>query len=208
MRILQLEQQSADWLAWRQTGIGSSDAAAIVGISPWTTAEELWRQKRRLGGEKTETPSMAYGKREEPRLRKLYEALMGIAIEPVCGVDERDAWLKVSLDGWNGELLLAVEFKVANRADHAAALASKVPAKYAPQLEHQQLVSKARTSHYVSYSRWFDAGRRFAVVAVKPDEDRLTRLYTHEKIFYEHVSNGTPLPADWPADYELPRWAV
>lgn len=35
----------AEWLAWRRKGIGGSDAAAILGISPWRTARDLYDDK-------------------------------------------------------------------------------------------------------------------------------------------------------------------
>lgn len=35
----------AEWLAWRRQGIGGSDAAAILGISPWRTARDLYDDK-------------------------------------------------------------------------------------------------------------------------------------------------------------------
>ena len=35
-----------DWLAYRRTGIGGSDVAAIMGVSPFTTARDLYYDKR------------------------------------------------------------------------------------------------------------------------------------------------------------------
>lgn len=35
----------AEWLAWRRKGIGGSDVAAILGISPWRTARDLYDDK-------------------------------------------------------------------------------------------------------------------------------------------------------------------
>ena len=34
-----------EWLAYRRYGIGGSDAAAILGISPWRTARDLYYDK-------------------------------------------------------------------------------------------------------------------------------------------------------------------
>lgn len=31
-----------EWLAWRRKGIGGSDAAAIMGISPFRTARDIY----------------------------------------------------------------------------------------------------------------------------------------------------------------------
>ncbi len=34
-----------EWLAWRATGIGASDIAGILGISPWASPYSVWSQK-------------------------------------------------------------------------------------------------------------------------------------------------------------------
>ena len=34
-----------EWLSYRRRGIGGSDAAAILGISPWRTARDLYYEK-------------------------------------------------------------------------------------------------------------------------------------------------------------------
>lgn len=34
-----------EWLAYRRTGLGGSDAAAALGVSPWTTARDLYFDK-------------------------------------------------------------------------------------------------------------------------------------------------------------------
>jgi len=38
----------ADWLEWRRKGIGGSDLAAIMGMSPWATARDIYREKRKI----------------------------------------------------------------------------------------------------------------------------------------------------------------
>ena len=37
--------ERADWLEVRKTGIGGSDAAAAVGLSPYKSQLELWMEK-------------------------------------------------------------------------------------------------------------------------------------------------------------------
>jgi len=40
----------ADWHQWRRKGIGGSDLAAIMGVSPWSTRRCLWRKKLGIVG--------------------------------------------------------------------------------------------------------------------------------------------------------------
>lgn len=37
-----------DWLSWRRKGIGGSDAAAVMGISPFHTKRDLYYDKRNI----------------------------------------------------------------------------------------------------------------------------------------------------------------
>ena len=37
--------ERAAWLAERRSGIGGSDIAAILGLSPWKTAVDVWLDK-------------------------------------------------------------------------------------------------------------------------------------------------------------------
>ena len=37
-----------EWLEWRRRGIGGSDAAAILGVSPFATARDLYYDKLKV----------------------------------------------------------------------------------------------------------------------------------------------------------------
>ena len=46
LRLVKTQQLSReDWLQVRQQGIGSSDAAAAVGLSPYKSPLQLWAEK-------------------------------------------------------------------------------------------------------------------------------------------------------------------
>lgn len=191
MRLLDIDQRSDAWLAWRACGLGSSDAAAIVGLSPWTTRDELLLEKEMaLRGERArdrDNGAMARGRRLEPVARDLYEQLMGWEAPPACGVHREHDWLKASFDGWVRERSLPVEIKCPNRADHELALQGDVPEKYAAQVPHLMLVSGASRLHYVSYSDYFPTGSRLAVVTVERDERICDLLFQAELEFWREV---------------------
>ena len=42
---IKLIHGSPEWLAFRRTGIGGSDAAAILGLSSFTSNVEVWEEK-------------------------------------------------------------------------------------------------------------------------------------------------------------------
>ena len=75
MRIRARDRE--EWLRLRKNGIGGSDAAAALGLSPWTSPLELWLQKT---GQKTEldlsnNADVAEGVRMESPLRELFRAM-------------------------------------------------------------------------------------------------------------------------------------
>ena len=94
------------WLVGRQElGIGASDAAAVCGISPWTTPIELWKIKTGQKSQKDISGSEAVerGVRMEPALRNLYAAMnpqRKVEHYPydILAQSERP-WLTATLDG-------------------------------------------------------------------------------------------------------------
>jgi len=74
----QAELESPEWHAMRSRGIGGSEAASIVGLSPWTSAFALWHRKRGTVGEQTESQSMNWGKRLEPVIMQAFREKHGL----------------------------------------------------------------------------------------------------------------------------------
>lgn len=62
------------WLEERKSGLGASDAAAILGLSPYKTNEQLWEEKtgRRESPDISGKPYVAYGIAAEDPLRQLF----------------------------------------------------------------------------------------------------------------------------------------
>lgn len=65
-----------DWLKWRSLGIGASDVAAICGLSRWSTAYQVWLDKR---GELADDPThaMSIGSLLEGYVIAQYEHITG-----------------------------------------------------------------------------------------------------------------------------------
>lgn len=65
------------WLSYRQKGIGSSDAAAIVGASNWKATRDLWMEKtgQKESRDISDNEYIQKGVRLEPAIREVYKAL-------------------------------------------------------------------------------------------------------------------------------------
>lgn len=51
----------AEWLKYRESGIGSSEVATIVGLNPWETPYQLWRRKLGIDPPQEESFAMKAG---------------------------------------------------------------------------------------------------------------------------------------------------
>ena len=70
------------WLAQRQKGLGGSDIAAIIGLSPWTTPIDVWMQKTGRAGAKEETAAMHWGHNLESVIADEYARVTGNMVMP------------------------------------------------------------------------------------------------------------------------------
>lgn len=63
-----------EWLEARKSGLGASDAAVYLGLSPWKTNEALWEEKTGLAEPEDigDKPVVRYGNDAEPLLRDLF----------------------------------------------------------------------------------------------------------------------------------------
>lgn len=62
------EPGSDEWHAARARGIGGSEIAAVVGLSPFESRFSLWHRKKGLLGPVEETEEMYWGKEHEPAI--------------------------------------------------------------------------------------------------------------------------------------------
>lgn len=69
------EEQRRQWLAERRSGIGGSEASAVIGANPYLTNVELWEIKtgRRIPEDIGDKPYVKYGKEAEKPLREIFK---------------------------------------------------------------------------------------------------------------------------------------
>lgn len=72
--------ERAQWLEQRRSGLGGTDAAAILGLSKWANAHDVWLDKRKLVGEQPETEQMWWGRKLEALIAERYEMATGRAV--------------------------------------------------------------------------------------------------------------------------------
>ena len=83
-----------EWLQHRQSGIGSSEVATIVGLNPWETPYQLWRRKLGIDPPKQETFAMKAGHYLEDAVAQFWHDETGQDIIKRSAVD----WIIVNAD--------------------------------------------------------------------------------------------------------------
>ena len=71
----------AEFIARRRSGIGGSDIAAIIGISPWRTPRDIYLDKKGLVEQQEETDAMYWGTTLEDIVAKEYAKRTGRKIQ-------------------------------------------------------------------------------------------------------------------------------
>ena len=183
MAIKSILQGTPEWLAMRREFVGSSDCAAILGVSPWTTIGQLLDCKLGLRPQQEDNEYMKYGRETEPEARRAFEEFKGVSVYPkvVQGLEFQLA----SLDGISMDGQTIVEIKCPGAKDHAIALKGQIPEKYIPQLQHILSVTGAKEIFYWSYKDGLGT-----MVALARDEDYILRLVAKEKAFYDLMMEG------------------
>jgi putative phage-type endonuclease len=86
------EPGSPEWHALRATGIGASEAAAVLGLSPWESPYSLWQRKAGRIGPMPESEEMTWGHYlEEPIARRFAD------LHPSLTVERTGTWRSTEL---------------------------------------------------------------------------------------------------------------
>lgn len=197
-----MEQRSDEWLQYRSKKIGSSEVAAILGVSPYMSAYELWELKTGKRKPKPANYAMQRGIEAEATIRSLFELQY-----PQCGkltqptLEFKD-WpvLIASLDGLSEDSKTLVEFKYPSKIVYEDTMKEIIPPHYYAQMQSQMLVSGCRDGYFVCYN----GTPNLAVMKIKFDEFYAHNLLNLCKSFWTKVESdiSPEKPEDWPKPLE------
>ena len=205
MKIITLQQGTLEWLEWRKGGIGGSDIATILGLSPFedATRENLLREKTERW-QRTRNFAMRRGTRLEPIARRAYETAYRTDAPPVCIQHDSVPWGRGSLDGLCRHRFDAghgkpwiLELKAPAWETHSAALAGIVPDYYRVQCQYQLWVAGIDLCHFASYTEHtrFKEKDRLAVVPVRENAEEQARILEAAEAFWAEVCQRRELAA-------------
>lgn len=164
----ELIQGSPEWHAHRRDHFNASEAAAMLGLSPYMSRSDLIRAKA-TGFEQEHSPQtqalFRRGHDAEAAARRMAEDYLQEDLYPATVSAVIDGLpLSASLDGLTMDDEIAWEHKLANADLFAAVRAGTIPEAYRPQMEQQMMITGARrvlfmvsdgTPDHVAHT-WYD----------------------------------------------------
>jgi putative phage-type endonuclease len=193
----------AAWLAARRTGIGASEVAAVLGLSPYESPLDVYCHKLGLVPEKAETEAMRWGLRLEPLLAAEYAERTGwplVATQVFLRHPDKP-FLLATLDGVRADGR-PVELKTVGLR-RAAELGvdgdDGLPTAWQCQLHAQMLTSGQPVADLAALI----GGQEFRLYTVEADPRLLTLIEDRLTEFWGHVERREPPPAERPSDARL-----
>ena len=194
--VMQLQQPD------RATYIGGSDAATILGVSPWQTRYQLWVRKTGLISEQTDPAKekiFARGKRLEPVILQMFEDETGLHVDHRNRrfQDAEYPFLAAEIDGETGEE--NIDAKTAQPfARHlwGEPGSDEIPIYYAAQFMHGLMVTGRDVCHVAALIGLDD----FRVFRIERDDDLIALIRERELEFWDLVQTQTPPPIETAED--------
>lgn len=192
------------WLEERRKGIGGSDAAVLVGTSPWTSPAELYLDKigKPLDNDLDDSGPVAFGNDFENTLLKKFAArhpeLHAQRVNALLRNIDRP-WAQASLDGQvrEGREWGILELKCPGSC---APWKNGVPAHYLAQVYHYMAVTGRRFAYVFAFFRDSCDYGEYRIVA---DDDAINEIETAVDDFWnDHVAKKIPPTKTFGTDHE------
>lgn len=192
-----------EWLTARKLGLGGSDAAAALGLSPWKTQYELYLEKIGELEDQAETDAMYRGRLFEPVVRQMYCDATGFVVQRPEGIVRNSAipFALADLDGLIGGQRV-LECKTArDRRGWGEPGSDDIPLVYLLQVAHYMAVAEMQKADIAVLFGNFDLN----IYSVAADAELQELLLNREAAFWEMVEKRTP-PSPTTAGDALRQW--
>ncbi len=185
-----------DWLEYRKTGMGGSDASVVCGISRYKSLVELWMEKTGQLPPQEAGEAAYWGTMLESVVREEFTKRTGIEVSKPSVIlqSEEHPFMLANVDGIceHPELGACIfEAKTAS-AYKAGEWEDTIPDEYMCQVQHYMAV----TGYQGAYIAVLIGGNTFRWKFVERDEELISMLLELESAFWSHVQDYTPPPLD------------
>lgn len=191
----------AEFLAARANGLGGSDIASVLGISPWRTPLALYLEKRGEIPARPETAVQRRGKRLETLVGQMYAEDRHVELLPPAFVRGPEPWMLGNLDGTTIEPRV-VEIKTASafrRQAWGEVGSDEIPTYYTAQVQWYLALTKFKIADVATLI----GGDDFRIYTVLADAEVQAMLIARAREFWQRVQDGRPPEPTTAADAAL-----
>lgn len=183
-QILPLTERTPAWWEWRRNGIGSSDAATILGVKPAKSPERLLWEKQHPPKDYDRVFTRAQGTALERQARAHYGLATGVTVEPACVQSLARPWQRASLDGLSARGDRVVEIKCGRATYQSAAARQRPPRHHVAQLQHILAVTGLPAVDYWCFSPPHPPLR----LEIARNDGFIERLLAAEEVFWRRFA--------------------
>lgn len=190
---LSLKHGSEEWHKYRSSRIGSSDIAAICGVSPWKSDRQVYFEKLGIHPPTQINERMARGITLEPLAIKYFEEFTGQKVEPEVWVHDECDYLFASFDGIGDDCIsntgkIVVEVKCPSEKNHKKTRDENyIPEYYIYQMQLQMMVANVNQMYFFSFD-----GRHGIIIPVKADLQIQSKIMENAILFKHRLDNLEP----------------
>lgn len=172
-----------EWLRQRRRGIGGSDAAAILGLHPFSSPVEVWAEKTGRTREQPENEAMWLGRAMEEHVAQRFAQESGVKIARRNAILQHPnyPWMLANIDRRIVGERAGLEVKTTSPWNKTRFDRGDIPAHYYIQCMHYLAVT--------GWDYWMLAvyvfGRGLNVFRVDRDADEIDSLIASERRFWE-----------------------
>lgn len=174
-----------EWLKKRKEGIGGSDAAAIVGLNPFSTPLSVWADKTSKIPEKEDTEKMKLGRDLEEYVAKRWSEKSGKKVRKINAIlrSQKYPFAIADVDRMVVGENAGLECKVTSSLNLKKYKNGEYPANFYVQCVHYMAVTGAK--------RWYLAilvfGQGIIDFVVQRNQSEIDSLMEQEAEFWEYV---------------------
>ena len=199
--------EHGEWLNVRKSGIGGSDVAAVLGLSPWKSPLDVYLDKTGKAAPQEETDAMYWGTRLEDLVAKKYCEVRGVEVRKVnsilrsaeypCLIGNIDravcpekGKLPVVKGKFRTPKILECKTARAKNEDWGQGGTDQIPNYYITQVLHYLGLTGCKSCDVAVL---FLGSRKFDVYTVEADQEVISSMFGRLAVWWEdHIVKDVP----------------
>jgi putative phage-type endonuclease len=189
MPVVEMEQNTNDWLQWRSKGIGSSDIGTILGVNTYQNVHDLWLVKtnQKPAEDLSNNFFVKRGSALEPLARDIFNEQTDSNFIPATFVHKEIPFMKFSADGVDFDKNEIIEIKCMMRKNHEKTIKENKPSEsYYFQMQWSLMITEYKVCHFIAYNP--EMPDPIFTMPIYPDESAFVEMKNYAHWFWHCVT--------------------